>query len=381
MKIKAIDLFSGCGGVSCGLTNAGFKVTGAVEIDKNVVNMYKRYSKLRDVNVILDDITNVNGFELLSKSNINKDEIYLLAGCPPCQNFSSQNKQNRLKTREEKEILLLQYLRIIKEIYPPFILMENVPGIQSPSNKEILNTFLYSLENQDELQNNKKYFVEFAILNAADFGVPQKRRRFVMHAIRMDIYESLQQHNFKSSLPKKTHNEHGTNGLNKWISVWETISDLPEIRSGERYNTDKVKNHTCANLSELNQKRMRIIRQFGGNRNMLPEELQLRCHKNYVGHSDVYGIMNPDMPAPTITGGCLSYSKGRFGHPYQNRAISIREAARLQTFPDDFEFDDSITKSALAIGNAVPIKLVEASANNILNVIYKFLLCSKTFSN
>lgn len=369
MKIKAIDLFSGCGGVSCGLVNSGFKVTGAVEIDKNAARIYKNYHKLKDVNVIVDDIFNVKGFELLKNSNIKVDELYLLAGCPPCQNFSSQNRSGKLKSEAEKEALLMQYLRIIKEIHPPFILLENVAGIKSPCNLNILQKFINELQNEQSSDDKEKYHVISDILNAANYGVPQRRRRFVLHAVRQDMFELLKSNGIEVSLPKQTHNELGKNGLKKWISVWDVISDLPPIVAGEHFNSETIKNHSCANLSDINIERMKVIRENGGNRESLPESLKLKCHKNYSGHKDAYGIINPDLPAPTMTGGCLSYSKGRFGHPYQNRALSIREAARIQTFPDDFEFDDCTTKSALQIGNAVPVKLVEVSGKQILEEI------------
>ena len=376
MKIKAIDLFSGCGGVSCGLTNAGFNVTGAVEINKDAVRIYKNYKKLQHVNVINDDIHNVDGFELLKQSQINADDMYLLAGCPPCQNFSAQNRNGRLKSETEKETLLMEYLRIIKQVYPPFILLENVAGITSPCNRNILNKFISELENKKDTCIEHQYFVVYAILNAADFGVPQRRRRFVLHAIRKDIYTILSNQGINISLPAKTHNKDGNNGLMRWVTVWEAISDLPPIVAGQHFNSETIKNHTCANLSEINIRRMEHIRNNGGSRTSLPDALKLNCHRNYSGHRDVYGIMDPNLPAPTITGGCLCYSKGRFGHPYQNRALSIREAARIQTFPDDFEFDDSITKSGLQIGNAVPVKLVEVSATSILDEIkiYKNIL-------
>lgn len=368
-RIKAIDLFSGCGGVSCGLTNAGFQVTGAVEIDKKFAEMYNNYHKLKDVNVIIDDINNVSGDLLLKKSNIKKEELYLLAGCPPCQNFSAQNREGRKKSEEERGKLLFQYLRLIKELYPPFILMENVPGLASCHNSQILNKFVSSLENDTEKDEKKKYIVIKGILNAANYGVPQRRKRFVMHAIRQDMYKILKDNNVDIGLPLQTHNQDGTNGLKKWVSVWDVISDLPPIVAGEHYNKGTVYNHSCANLSDINLRRIKEIRNNGGSRDGLSETLRLKCHENYNGHKDVYGIMNPNLPAPTMTGGCLSYSKGRFGHPYQDRAISIREAARIQTFPDDFIFDDCVTRAGLVIGNAVPVKLVEVSAKKILNEI------------
>ena len=363
LKYEAIDIFSGCGGVSCGLTLAGFKVKAAVEIEQNAIDTYKNYEPLKKVNVIHDDICSLNGKGILKAAKIKEDEIYLFAGCPPCQSFSRQNPKNKKKTVEERKKLLFEFLRIVQEIKPPFLLMENVPGIQSGFNKEILDDFLNRL--------NVNYYVLHDILNAADYGVPQLRKRFVLHAVRLDIHKELLQCGFKFELPKATHSQFGGGGLQKWKTVCETIGDLPPITAGEEYpDNGIVHNHKCANLSEINIKRMKIIRANGGSRICLPDELALECHKKkdnngeaFSGHGDVYGIMDANKPSPTMTGGCLCYSKGRYGHYEQNRAISIREAARLQTFPDDFVFSNSLTAAALQIGNAVPIDLVKASGN------------------
>lgn len=363
MKIKyeAIDIFSGCGGVSCGLSLAGFKVKSAVEIEKHAVDTYLSYGPLNKVNVLNDDVCNLSGEQILKAAKIKKDDIYLFAGCPPCQNFSRQNPLNKNKSIDERKKLLFEFLRLIEEIMPPFILMENVPGIKTNFNKEILSEFLQRLK--------KHYYVKEDILNAANYGVPQARKRFVLHAVRNNINEELKSIGFSFDLPKATHNKTGNNGLQKWKTVREAIDDLPAIKAGEEYVDDgKIHNHKCAGLSDKNLKRIKAIRKNGGSRNGLPKELILDCHKKkdengnvFSGHGDVYGIMDPDKPAPTITGGCLCYSKGRYGHYSQERAISIREAARLQTFPDDFVFSNSLTDSALQIGNAVPIDLVKAS--------------------
>lgn len=219
--------------------------------------------------------------------------------------------------------------------------------------------------------NKKRYFVKSNVVNAADYGVPQARKRFVLHAIRYDLYEVLSAKGLSWDLPQRTHSKNGQDGLPKWVTVRAAFEGLPAISAGQRYSDDKIKNHDCANLSSVNIRRMQIIRANGGTRTSLPPDLVLNCHKEYSGHTDVYGIMNPDEPSPTITGGCLSYSKGRFGHPFEDRAISAREAARLQTFPDDYIFGESLTKTALQIGNAVPIKLVKASAKEILSIIKK----------
>lgn len=376
MKIKyeAIDIFSGCGGVSCGLSLAGFKLKSAVEIEKHAVDTYLNYGPLKNVNVLNEDICNLSGEQILKAAKIKKDDIYLFAGCPPCQNFSRQNPLNKNKTDEERKKLLFEFLRLIEEILPPFILMENVPGIKTEFNKTILTEFLERLK--------KYYDVKENILNAANYGVPQARKRFVLHAVRKDINEELKTIGFSFDLPQATHDKNGSNGLKKWKTVKETIGDLPAIKAGEEYKGDgKVYNHKCAGLSAKNLKRIKAIRKNGGSRKGLPKSLVLDCHKKkdkdgkvFSGHGDVYGIMDPNKPAPTITGGCLCYSKGRFGHYNQNRAISIREAARLQTFPDDFIFSNSLTDSALQIGNAVPIDLVKASGE----VFIKAIKCIKT---
>lgn len=374
--IKAIDIFSGCGGVSCGLTHAGFDVRVAVELDKSAAITYLNYKPLEKVNVLIKDVCEVTGDEIIRTAGIKENELYLFAGCPPCQNFSMQNPKNRQKSEKERKKLLFEFLRLIEEIHPPFILMENVPGIATEFNSKILNSFIRRLENK---RGNKaeKYLVIKSILNAADYGVPQTRKRFVLHAIRIDIYEELKSCGLDFSLPKATHSNDEKSDLPKWITVKEAIGDLPRLRVGKSYKGNKkIYNHKCANLSEKNIERMKYIRKHGGSRNCLPNNMALDCHKkkdeqgnSFKGHNDVYGIMDPDKPAPTMTGGCLCYSKGRFGHYSQNRAISIREAARLQTFPDDFIFSDSLTKAALQIGNAVPVKLVEASAKEFLNAI------------
>ena len=369
-KIKAIDLFSGCGGVSIGLMQAGFDVVSAVEIDKDAVTAYKGYPLLKDVNVLQQDICKLSGSDILQAGGISTNELYLLAGCPPCQKFSMQSRINNSdeSKREEVKKLLMQFLRIIEEVYPPFVLMENVPGIRSSFGGSILKEFTDRLEN-GKSDVRQRYYVKSNVVNAADYGVPQARKRFVLHAVRYDIYEILVKMGLEWDLPKQTHSKTGQDGKHKWVTVRTAFEGLPPIKVGQRYSDDKIKNHDCANLSQKNIDRMRIIRAKGGTRTALPADLVLNCHKKYSGHTDVYGIMNPDEPAPTMTGGCLSYSKGRFGHPFEDRAISVREAARLQTFPDDYVFGSSLTKAALEIGNAVPIKLVEASAKAFLEII------------
>jgi len=370
-RYDAIDLFSGCGGVSCGLTQAGFKVKAAVEIEKSAIDIYSAYPPLAKVNVLHKDICTLSGEEILAAAHIDRNDIYLLAGCPPCQNFSRQNPNNKKKTIKERKKLLFEFLRIIEELQPPFILMENVPGIKDSYNQKILNGFLNRLK--------RCYIVVEDILNAADYGVPQLRKRFVLHAVRKDIHRELTQEGFKIALPAPTHAKKPQGNLLPWKTVRDAIGDLPVLNAGEMYSDPKKKihNHKCANLKAGTINRMQAIRANGGSRAGLPDDMVLECHKKknekgqiFSGHGDVYGIMDPDKPSPTMTGGCLFYSKGRYGHYSQDRAISIREAARLQTFPDDFIFGNSLTDAALQIGNAVPIDLVKASGKVLKEAMY-----------
>ena len=371
-SFDAIDIFSGCGGLSCGLTQAGFKVRAAVEIEDAIASTYLAYPPLSHVNVLHGhehgDICKLSGDEILNAAHIAKDSIYLFAGCPPCQNFSRQNRENKHKSDEERKKLLFEYLRVILEVLPPFVLMENVQGITTKMNKAILTEFLTRLKG--------KYVVAHDVLNAADYGVPQIRHRFVLHAVRKDIAAELAQDGIQVKLPEPTHSATGEDGLARWVTVREAIGDLPPIQAGETYPDDGfVHNHKCCSLDPINKRRIRAIRRHGGNRSGLPNSLVLDCHKKLDskvegGYKDVYGIMDADKPSPTMTGGCLFYSKGRFGHYAQDRAISIREAARLQTFPDDFIFGDSLARAALQIGNAVPIGLVKASGSSIRAMMY-----------
>jgi DNA (cytosine-5)-methyltransferase 1 len=374
-KYEAVDIFSGCGGVSCGLTLAGFKVKAAVEIEDGAATTYLGYPPLSKVNVLHGfdggDICQLKGADILSAASIGRDDIYLFAGCPPCQNFSRQNPNNVNKSLAERKKLLFEFLRIIEELEPPFILMENVPGIKTDANKDILDEFLSRLR--------MKYVVIDAVLNSADYGVPQIRKRFVLHAVRIEIHKELAETGFAFGLPKATHSDKEGNGMLPWKTVREAIGDLPAIGAGESYedHAGRIHNHKCAHLDPINIRRIRAIRANGGSRDGLPDDLVLECHKKkdkdgkvFDGHKDVYGIMDPNKPSPTITGGCMAYSKGRYGHYEQDRAISVREAARLQTFPDDFIFGDSLTAAALQIGNAVPIDLVKASGATLKQAMY-----------
>ena len=356
MKFKAIDLFCGAGGLSTGLKKSGFRLCLGVDIDEKALKTYK--CNLKRTKVLKEDIKKVTGEKITELTGINRRDNFLLAGCPPCQGFSSLGKRD---ANDEKNELVYEYIRIINELEPSFILMENVPGMSTGVGKEIFKNVVKELE-----ENNH---VEYATLNAADFGVPQIRKRLVLHGIRNDVYDNLGLDKEKQKiLPKSTHSKEKKKGYRKWVTVRKAIFDLPILGAGESYDDSIIKNHKARSLSETNIERLQEIRLHGGNREMISEELQLECHKKEnVSYTDTYGIIDPDKPAPTITSGCTIISKGRYCHPTQNRGLSIREAARLQSFDDKFEFQGNMGEMSLQIGNAVPPKLAQASGKVIIN--------------
>lgn len=356
MKFKAIDLFCGAGGLSIGLKKSGFRVCLGVDIDEKALKTYK--CNLKRTKVLKEDIKKVTGEKITELTGINRHGNFLLAGCPPCQGFSSLGKRD---ASDEKNELVYEYVRIINELEPSFILMENVPGMSTGVGKEMFKKVVKELE--------ENYHVEYDTLNAANFGVPQIRKRLVLHGIRNDVYDNLGLDKEKQKiLPKPTHSKEKKKGYKKWVTVRKAISDLPILEAGDSYNDGIIKNHRARSLSETNIERLREIRLHGGNREMISEELQLECHKGEnVSYTDTYGIIDPDKPAPTITSGCTIISKGRYCHPTQNRGLSIREAARLQSFDDKFEFQGNMGEMSLQIGNAVPPKLAQASGKVIIN--------------
>ena len=356
MKFKAIDLFCGAGGLSTGLKKSGFRLCLGVDIDEKALKTYK--CNLKRTKVLKEDIKKVTGEKITELTGINRRDNFLLAGCPPCQGFSSLGKRD---ANDEKNELVYEYIRIINELEPSFILMENVPGMSTGVGKEIFKNVVKELE--------ENYHVDYATLNAADFGVPQIRKRLVLHGIRNDVYDNLGLDKEKQKiLPKSTHSKEKKKGYRKWVTVRKAIFDLPILGAGESYDDGIIKNHKARSLSETNIERLQEIRLHGGNREMISEELQLECHKKEnVSYTDTYGIIDPDKPAPTITSGCTIISKGRYCHPTQNRGLSIREAARLQSFDDKFEFQGNMGEMSLQIGNAVPPKLAQASGKVIIN--------------
>jgi len=325
--ITAVDLFCGAGGLTRGLLDAGIRVKKGFDIEENLRKTYEENNN--GVNFFSTDVCDLKGKEILDGLDKNKD-FFLLAGCAPCQPFSSINQ--KLSKKDKRRVLLLHFARLVKETKPDFILMENVPGLKSKGIK-ILGMFLETLRGLG-------YHYDFEVLDAKDYGVPQKRKRFVLVASKF----------YSVEIPV----------LNNILikTVKDAIGKYPPIRAGKTH--PEVPNHQARNLREINLRRLKATKKNGGSRSDLPNDLILECHKKHEGHSDVYGRMNFKHPSPTLTCKCTSISNGRFGHPSQNRAISVREAAAIQTFKDDYVFYGNMVENTRWIGNAVPVAFAKS---------------------
>ena len=329
---RALDLFSGCGGLTQGLKKAGFRVLGAVEIDETSVETYKLNHP--EVHIWMKDIRDLSTKSITRKLGIRKGQLDLLAGCPPCQGFSAMRTLNGNRSnRDTRNELLFEFLRFVEALRPKAVMMENVPGLAKNSR---FKRFYDRLEKLG-------YIGEYDVLNAAKYGVPQRRNRLIYLA------------GFKRRVAF-------AKPMNRLKTVRQAISKLPPAgRSGDSLHdlperrTPKV------------EERIKAVPKNGGDRTDLPKKHQLDCHKACNGFKDVYGRMAWDRVAPTITTGCFNPSKGRFLHPIRNRAITMREAALLQGFPKGYKFDVRHGKVALAlmIGNALPPPFVAAHARSI----------------
>ena len=358
-RLTAIDLFCGAGGLSLGLRNAGYDVIAGVEIDKEIGKTYA--SNHPNTKLITDDIRNVKGDDLIALSNMRG--IDLVAGCPPCQGFSSLTA--KYEKEDARNSLILEMARLIEEIHPKMIMLENVPGLVNRG-KSLLDQFTSRIENMG-------YVVNHDVLQMADYGVPQSRRRFVL----------LAGLGFKIKFPIKTHSKNDDDEkkhLKCWIKLEDVIGEMKKpvtlrkaINNGgpQKYNW-----HVVSELKDISVKRIRAL-SAGSNRFELPSELRPKCHKNNKsGFSNVYGRLSWDQTCPTITSGVTTPAMGRFGHPDQLRTLSIREAAIIQTFPKSYRFKTNYMKTAREIvGNGLPPKFAELAAKACSNALYNMSSC------
>lgn len=333
----AIDLFSGGGGLSEGMQQAGFNILSAVEVEPVAAETFR--ANYKNAVVIERDIRHVSTSEILKQCEIAKGQLDLLAGCPPCQGFSSLT--SKYKRNDERNSLINEVTRLVKDLEPRAIMIENVPGLMQKG-QIYLKEFIQELEADG-------YIVNCDVLQVADYGIPQSRRRFVL----------LAGLGFEIEIPKPTHSRTGKHGLLKWKTVKEAFEGLGSpvpLNEASSYGGPKNLNwHVTRNLAHINIERLKHVKP-GGPRFDIPDNLRPPCHQGRnTGFGNVYGRMSWDEPSPTITGGCTTLSKGRFGHPAELRTISVREAARLQTFPDTFVFStDFIDHACKIIGNALP---------------------------
>ncbi|MEH2334130.1 DNA cytosine methyltransferase [Nostoc sp.] len=339
-SISTVDLFCGVGGLTYGFEQAGLPVRAGYDIDPACQFPYEHNTKAE---FILEDVERVNGSDLAKY--FPASSVKVLVGCAPCQPFSSYSR--RYTDKESKWKLVQDFARLVQECEPEIVSMENVLQLKYHS---VFYEFIQQLE-------DLSYSFETYEVNCSDYGIPQTRKRLVLLASKFG----------KIDLIKPIHN------TEKYRTVRKTIGHLEPLLAGQASKTDRL--HQCSKLSTLNLQRIRASKP-GGTWRDWSKDLIAKCHlktsgKNYSG---VYGRMEWDQPSPTMTTQCFGFGNGRFGHPEQDRAISLREAALLQTFPADYEFvatDEPVVFAHVGrlIGNAVPVKLGQVIAQSILEHI------------
>ena len=331
-KLKAIDFFCSGGGMSFGLQQAGIKVIAGIDIDPDCKKTYE--ANIKGAKYILADVEKLKEEDLSKEVDIKKnDDSLVLVGCSPCQ-YWTIIRTNKKKSKKSKN-LLHEFHRFVKFYNPGYVVVENVPGIFNKHKESGLDKFVEELEKQG-------YAVDYNVINLNNYGVPESRKRFSLIANRLTNEKIFPKPN--NSCPTVKDFIGKNNGFDK-------------IPAGYKDDTDFL--HTSAGLSDKNLQRLKLTPKNGGTRHAWANtDLQINAYKHGKGNvsfSDTYGRMSWDKPAPTITTKFFSISNGRFAHPEENRAISIREGATLQTFPKTYKFISiSIVSIAKMIGNAVP---------------------------
>ncbi|WP_103666118.1 DNA cytosine methyltransferase [Gracilimonas amylolytica] len=332
-KLIAVDFFCGAGGVTCGFKQADIKVLGGIDVDDVFKETYEKNNP--GSKFIHKDISKLSFEDLVKKLRISKDDDNLIfIGCSPCQYYSNL-KTDKTKSKDSR-LLLEDFQKFVGYFNPGYIFIENVPGFDR-SKESPIGKFKQFL-------SKKGYVFDDKVINAKYFGVPQNRRRYVLIATRVQN---------EISIPEGDKENIKT--------VKDAIGNYREfvpVKAGHVDDTDFM--HTVAGLTKVNLKRIKKVGKDGGNRLDFAddEELQLDCYKNHSGHTDVYGRMSWDKPSPTITTKFRYTSSGRYGHPEQDRGISIREGATLQSFPKKYVFhSNNVSVIGKMIGNAVPPKM------------------------
>lgn len=332
--MKAVDFFCSAGGVTCGFKQAGIDVLGGIDIDPAC---QETYEKNNNAKYLCKDVSTLSKKEIGKFFKIRRNQRELIfVGCSPCQYYSNI-KTDKTKSSETR-LLLADFQEFVEYYRPGYIFIENVPGLDTKPESP-LGKF------KDFLKENKYVFDE-AVVNAKYFGVPQNRRRYVLVATRI-----------KKDIKLPEENRGNIKTVKQAIG---NIAIYPAIEHGK--NDKSAFLHSTARLSPINLKRIKSTPKDGGGRlDWKDKSIQPVCYKNHDGHTDVYGRMYWDRPSPAITTRFISYSNGRYGHPEQDRAISLREGASLQSFPEDYVFySESQGTISKMIGNAVPPLLAKA---------------------
>lgn len=341
-NLKAVDFFCSIGGVSLGFKQAGIEVLGGIDIDKSC---RETYEKNINAKFLAADVSNLEKKKVGQFFGIRRGQRNLIfVGCSPCQYYSNINTEK--EKSEKTRLLLADFQEFVKYYRPGYVFVENVPGLDKKPESPLEKFKSYLTE--------AGYIFDDDVLNAKYFGVPQNRRRYVLIASRIKK---------KISLPEADKKNIKT--------VRDAIGDEDKFRPIEAGHKDETEFiHSSAELSEINLERIKHTPHDGGDRRAWKNNpnLQVNCYTAHDGYTDVYGRMYWDKPSPAITTRFVSYSNGRYGHPEQDRAVSLREGATLQSFPENFVFYSEVQGTiAKMIGNAVPPKLAEAIAKSIQN--------------
>ena len=367
-KYNAIDLFCGCGGISAGLKNAGFNIITGVDIEPKYMTTFSH--NFPESKTLKLDLSKIDALDFLNIINLKPEDLLLLAGGPPCQGFSKNVPKKYRYLDDTNNQLIRIFIDYAKVIKPHLILMENVAEMKNGFKQAYTDEIISNLESEG-------YEVNYAVLNAADYGVPQRRKRAFFIANR---------HGKKINFPIPTHMQKNKpdkqNVLfetKEHLTVWESIGDLPSLNHGEgeelsyyackpfnnyqssmRNGQKKVTNHISRKLQPKQYERISYLKPGEGHKD-LPKDLQVKG-----GYSGAYGRLTKDMIAPTITRWVFHPGSGRWGHPVDLRTLTVREVARLQSFSDSFNFIGSYNQQCGQLGNAVPPILVQKIAKEML---------------
>lgn len=350
--MKCVDLFAGAGGFSLAARRAGFDIRLAVEYDKAAASTYRRnlcegYPFLRLIDESIRDLSP----QSLAAELFGQDRCDLLLGGPPCQGFST-HRLNGAGVDDERNDLIHVYFEFVQAFAPTVFLMENVPGMLWPRHAAALERFY------TEAADSKYRLLKPVILDARDYGLPQRRKRVFILGVKNDL--DLEGFSWP---PRATHgNPHKCtkdDALASWVSCKDAFRSAPENDINDVHMS-----HGTALIEAFKK-----TPPNGGSR--ADSGRVLPCHADHDGHKDVYGRIDPDQPAPTMTTACINPSKGRFVHPTLHHGITVRQAARIQTFPDTFAFEGGLMAAGKQVGNAVPVAL-----GQILIEHLKPLLCA-----